>query len=702
MQKKSRRVRDIVILTAVSFGFSLVLLLLDALAPFENRSFDLFSRYMNPESSSGRVVIIEIDQQSVDALSAEGINWPWPRQVYAPIVEFTSLADALFIDILYTEPSSYGQEDDTIFGEAVEDASNVYLPFFLSRNEKALSTEDESFLRRFVIPGDSLPVPAYLSVTAPIDVIRHGVKGSGNVAIGPDSDGVYRKIPLVFGLGDMALPNLVFSYFTARGAAKTKGGELTFNDRFLPLIDGKLLLRYARGNAPFTVISAVDILSAYRGVIPPGEKGMPTKDFFKGKVVFLGMTAAGLFDLKPTPISALSTGVHINATLFENLERGDFMRPVGVVFVVLSILVLSASIIIFVLTFHTILQNLSALLIGSLFIVAATALLFSHTFYLPATYLVVSLLASFILSAAFSYASEGRERQFIKRTFSQYMDKTIVDYVLQDPDLIKPGGKKARVTILFADIAGFTTISEENTPEDTALMLHRILNELTEVVIEEKGVVDKYIGDCIMAFWGTPLKTTEDPVNACRSALRFIDSVKKINVQFQKEGVGPIHIRVGLHTGDVIAGNMGSVRLFDFTVIGDAVNVASRLESVNKVFGTEVMVSGQTLDDTYGLFLAREIGPIEVKGRSEPVTVHELLCEADAADPSLKRRVGLYGEALSHYRRQRFHDAMRLFDELLAEFPGDGPSIFYKKRCQSLKENYSLTKNWDIIKMTEK
>ncbi|HOD75875.1 MAG TPA: adenylate/guanylate cyclase domain-containing protein, partial [Syntrophorhabdaceae bacterium] len=300
------------------------------------------------------------------------------------------------------------------------------------------------------------------------------------------------------------------------------------------------------------------------------------------------------------------------------------------------------------------------------------------------------------------YALEGRERQFIKRTFSQYMDKTIVEHVLQNPDIVRPGGKKARVTVLFADIAGFTTISERNTPEDTALMLHRVLNELTEVVIDEKGVVDKYIGDCIMAFWGSPLETPKDEINACRSSLRFIDAIGGINGVFEREGIPPVAIRVGLHTGDAIAGNMGSVRLFDFTVVGDTVNLASRLESVNKVFGTNIIASEHTVAKTYDLFLSRSLGPIEVKGKSEPVVVHEVLCEAGDAPAALRRKVDLYNEAFQTYREQRFTEAVERFDVLLKEFPHDGPSEFYRRRAESLAGNFSLTKEWDIIRMTEK
>ncbi len=675
------------------------LFLFDVLAPYENKSFDIFSRNLNPEKASDRTVIIEIDQQSIDALSAENINWPWPRQVYAPIIEFASRADALFIDILFTEPSSYGEEDDRILGDAVTKASNVYLPFFLSKNDKAMSDEDIAYLRRFAV-SSGLPVSAsYRSAVTPVSRIRQGVRGSGNVAIAPDSDGVYRKVPLAFKLGDMTLPSLVFSSFNTK-AAGYESGRLMLGTKPVPLVDSKVLLRFPRGKSAYRTIPAIDILEAYRAGGKAGKTLTP--DTFKGKVVFLGMTAPGLLDLKSTPTMPVSTGVHINATMFENLESGTFMRRAAAPGVLAFMLVICLFIVSFVINYHTIVKNLSAFAGTSVVVIGVAAVAFSQRYYLPTTYLMLTVIVSFILSVAFSYALEGRERQFIKRTFSQYMDKTIVDYVLQNPDIVKPGGKKARVTVLFADIAGFTTISERNTPEDTALMLHRVLNELTEVVIEEQGVVDKYIGDCIMAFWGSPLALPKDEINACRSALRFIEAISGVNTLFSLEGIPPIAIRVGLHTGDAIAGNMGSVRLFDFTVVGDTVNLASRLESVNKVFGTRVITSEQTLAGTHDLFLTRNLGPIEVKGKSEPVVIHELVCEQENADDAAIKRVEMYNTAFDLYRKAKLDEAISRFDAVLSEFPDDGPSHFYRKRAEGLKNNFPLTKGWDIIKMTEK
>jgi adenylate cyclase len=700
--EKNKRLKNIVIFTAISFALSLALYIPSLLFPFENKIFDLFSRHLNPPRASDTIIIVEVDQQSIDALSKEGVNWPWPRQIYVPILDYLSQAKAVFIDILFTEPSFYGQEDDLSFAKAIKDAANVYLPFFLSRNPKEVSPQDMAFVSRSAVNGAS-PSPArltYQSVTTPIEVLREHVKGSGNVAVNPDGGDVYRSIPLLFILKDVTVPNLTFSYFTGQGIAKVNGERVRIDDTEVPLTNGRVTLRYFRGKDPFQTISAGEIIAAYNGKVNPSRP--ITREYFKGKTVFIGLTAAGLLDLKPTPISSVSTGVHVNATMFDNLSNKTFMKPVSSIAAILLMFAIALVIVSFVLTHHSILRNLGVFVAIFCLVLGLCAFLFAKTYYLPSIYPMVTLVISFIVSASFSLASEGRQRRFIRRTFSQYVDRTIVDYVLQNPDIIKPGGKKSWVTVLFADIAGFTTISEKNTPEDTAKMLHTALDSLTEVVIDEQGVVDKYIGDCIMAFWGAPLHTKHDEINACRAALRFITSIEEVNGIFRSQGVEPIAIRVGLHTGDAIAGNMGSVRLFDYTVIGDTVNLASRLESVNKVFNTKVIISEKTLEKTEELFFTRDLGPIEVKGKSEPARIYELVSEIGSVDPSARRKVGLFHEALTLYRAERFEDAIRQLDALLEEYPGDGPSLFYRKRCEALASSFPLTKKWDIIKMTEK
>lgn len=692
MAEQKNRIRNIVVLAVAAFAVSLALYGTNTLHLFELKAFDLYSRIFNPARSTDRIAIVEVDQRSIDALSGENINWPWPRQMYAPIVEYLSEAEAVFIDILFTEPSSYGQEDDLVLAEAIGRASNVYLPFFLSKNPGRISPEDVLFIKKYSA-GEIHDKPSpYRSAAVPIEPLRAHVAGAGNVAIGPDEDGVYRTIPLLFQFQEKVVPNLVFSYFIRQAKGDIVKQASTAEN---------VLLRYFREPRPFRSFSAVDILNAAIGK-DPMQSMRVKKGSFKGKVVFIGMTAAGLYDLKPTPVSPVSTGVHIHATLFDNLRERDFMRAVHPFFVVLAMFSIAAFVCAFVLFHHTIVKNL-ALFLGTLFIIlGGTSLLFLNARYFPVVYPVVALVISFILSVAFSYAAEGKERIFIRRTFSQYMDKTLVDHVLQNPEIIKPGGSRLRVTVFFADIAGFTTISEQNPPEETAKMLHAVLDSLTEVVIKEKGVIDKYIGDCVMAFWGAPLHTENDEINACRAALNCVAELDSINEGFQGGGMPRISIRIGIHSGDAIAGNLGSTRLFDYTVVGDTVNTASRLESVNKVFRTGIIASEKTLEKTGDLFLARELGLIEVKGKREPVRIYELMAEAEGADEDLKEKAALFHEALALYRQEGFADATASFGSILERYPEDGPAAFYKKRCEDLMAHFPLTKSWDILTMTEK
>jgi adenylate cyclase len=274
--------------------------------------------------------------------------------------------------------------------------------------------------------------------------------------------------------------------------------------------------------------------------------------------------------------------------------------------------------------------------------------------------------------------------------------------VLCNPQLIKPGGQKRHVTVFFADIAGFTSIAERVSPEKIAWILHTILNALTEIIIERKGVIDKYIGDCIMAFWGAPVSAKEDEMHACSAALNCIISLAEINRRFREQGLSEIAIRIGLHSGDAIVGNLGSDRLFDYTVVGDTVNLASRLESANKLFKTGIIVSEETLQAAGDRFLARELGLIEVKGKSVPVKIFELMDEKSNLSADKKDMVELFHQGISLFREQKWAAAKELFSRLLERHPGDGPSEFYKRRCECVMAQPQLTEECHIIKMTEK
>jgi adenylate cyclase len=694
-------IRKVLFLTSSSFIVSLIIFLSGALGLFELKAFDLFSKYLNPTGASEKIVIVEVDQESIDALSKEGVNWPWPRQIYAPIVEYLSQAEALFIDILFTEPSSYGEEDDLIFSEAIKKANNVHLPVFLSKKDELITSEDKEFLDHLAIRDEISTAPRFNSIVSPIDVLRKSIKGSGNVAISPDDDGVYRRIPLIFQLREFLIPHFLLSYLLDKGIVKIAKNRINVNDKEIPLVDGRLLLRYYKNNNPFKTFSASEILKSYLDV--NSSKTPPIKeDFFKDKIVFLGLSAAGLYDLKPTSISPISTGVLIHATTIDNLLNASFIRPVDNLFVLVFMFLICLLVSYSVIKRHSLVINLSLFLVTLSVIVLIDVLLFKNAIYMMVIPPISSLTVSFMIAVAYSYATEGRQRIFLRNTISQYMDKKIADFLLDNPSLIKPGGQEKRVTVFFADIAGFTTMSEKTTPEKIATLLHTVLNSLTNVIIRNQGVIDKYIGDCVMAFWGAPFERDNDELNACYSAIQCMEAINELNEGFRSEGLADLNIRIGIHTGEAIAGNIGSDRLFHFTVIGDTVNLASRLESVNKFFKTRVIISEETIKKTNNTFFTRELGSIAVKGKELPIRIFELMGDEKDTDPVKRSIAELYHRGIQCHNEQKFKEAMEIFDEILKKYPGDGPSEFYRKRCADLISIHNLTEDWNIIKFTEK
>lgn len=680
---------------------SLTSLLLSALtltplfSTFELKGYDLLSRILNQEKGSSDIVIVQVDQQSLDSLAADSVTWPWPRQIYAPIFERLSQADAVFVDINFSEPSSYGNEDDLILADAIKRAGNVTLPVFATANKRALDDSGLAFLDRIQVRSAALPEYSQPFAITPLAPLALAARGGGNVMIKPDRDGVYRRLPLFSQAADRTLPHFVLGYLLEKRILTIDQGRLLRNSAELPLDRGALLVRFPRGKEPYRTVPAMDMIS------DAGAAKYPVS-FFKGKKVFLGLTAAGLFDHKPTAVSAVTSGVSVHAATLDALLHGSYLKRIPDVLVLLFMALITVIVCGFVLTHSSMLANLVLVLALSLAAAGLPALLFTRGWYLALIPSLSSLLISFAAASICSYATEGRERRFVRRAFSQYMDETVVAHLLKNPELIKPGGQRRRVTVFFADIAGFTSIAEQFPPEETALMLHDVLNAVSEEVISNHGVIDKYIGDCVMAFWGAPLESSQAACDACRAALASLDALVQVNAGFATRGLGAISMRVGLHTGDAIVGNLGSDRLFDFTVVGDTVNLASRLESANKYFSTRIMLSEETLREAGPGFVVRELGLIAVKGKLQPVRIYELLARQEDAPQELVSRAAEYGRAMELFYGREWQAARDLFEGILQQEPQDGPAALQRERCRDLLESSPLTDDWNVIHMKEK
>jgi adenylate cyclase len=285
---------------------------------------------------------------------------------------------------------------------------------------------------------------------------------------------------------------------------------------------------------------------------------------------------------------------------------------------------------------------------------------------------------------------------YIRRMFGQYMSDAVIDHLLEHPEKLRLGGERRRVTLFFSDLAGFTTISERLSPEIVVGLLNDYLSSMTEIILAEEGTVDKFEGDAIMAFWGAPLEQPDQAQRACRAALRQQVALKELNCQFASLNLPPLTMRIGLHTGDAIVGNLGSAKRFDYTVIGDTVNLASRLEGVNKFYGSHVMASEVTVAACEGEVEFRELDLVAVKGKEQAVRVFEVLGLAGELDPETIRRRQDFAQGLEVYRQGRFPEAQTRFEAILAEAPEDGPAKVFLARCRKFQSG-SPPEPWDTV-----
>lgn len=669
---------------------------------FELNAYDLLTIYAAEEKENKDVVIVEFDQRTVDGLEQLGLSFPWPRDIYEPVLGQLSKARAVFIDIIFSDPSRLDRNTDLVFSSAMEKADNVFLALPLEKRKKDLTESDLDFLRRNSAKGFKAFDQRFNSAILPTDDLRNGIKGAGNVTLNPDSDGIYRSTPLFFGLNDLVIPQFVVSSLIKEGRIKNDKGVTSIDGIEIPMMNGNFLLQYGKSKRPFVEISFIDVFNSALSEASGNKDGQYSSDFFKNKYVMIGYTLKGLYDLRATPVSSVSPGVFIHATLIDNLVWKRFLVPVSSLLVFLVAACLSFLTVYFVMNTKSLLRNLLFLGVVFAFVILVSCVLFRKGFYMDPLFPLLSLTLGFISSAIFSYASEGRRRAFIKSTFSRYMDRRVVEHLLANPSLIAPGGTKCRCTVFFADIAGFTTISESISPEKTAQMLYRVLTTMTELIISHNGVIDKYIGDCVMAFWGAPVAGADDEKNAVRAALACYDALGPINAELREKGIPNISMRFGIHSGDVIVGNLGSERLFDYTVIGDSVNLASRLESVNKVFSTHIIVSESTMEKLDDLFCLRVLCDIAVKGKSKAIRIYEVVGENSALMKHKNEIAFEYAKGVSLFYDKEFQMAKEIFSYIIEKWPGDGPSAFFVKRCDHFLTEPPSGEGWEVIKMDTK
>lgn len=708
-------------------GIFLYLIEIPFLELMELKTIDL--RYINRGSSrfESDVVLAVIDEESIDK---EG-KWIWPRSKMANLVKKLSQAGARVIsfDVGFLDPDeksvvrtieeieknltgldvkgrAYLQElkrdsdNDRLLADAIaQSKAKVVLGYFFQMEKLHSGDVDPEIIKvqRKNIQSSryeqvkfrskkamEVPIIEAQVANANITEISQATPYSGFFNMFPDRDGVVRWMPAVVDYqGEMYTPLSLMTLSAFKDVrplvvvAEYGIEKIQFDDRVVPTDElGRIMINYRGDAKSFKHFPVTDILNDR---VPENE--------LKGKAVIVGATAIGLYDMRVTPFTNVFPGVEIHANIVDSVLRGEFLyHPAwAAVFDILAIVLTG-----FLL--GVILPRAGAFL-GLL---TVSLLFFGHIFFcqylfskqgwvLNLVYPLLVILSVYIGITVYKYLSESRQKRFIRSAFSTYLAPTVVQQLIDSPENLELGGEEREITAFFSDVQGFTSISEKLTPQELVELLNEFLTEMTNIILKHEGTVDKFEGDAIIAFYGAPNALENQAETACLTCVDMQKRLGELREKWHQEGKPELKMRIGMSTGPAVVGNMGSRNRMDYTMMGDTVNTAARLEGVNKIYGIYTLVCETTFKKARQRVWGREIDAINVVGKAQPVSVYQILGYAEDVDETGLKMTGLYAEGLHLYRQQNWDAAMDKFDAALEIAPDDGPSKAMRDRCASYK-----------------
>ena len=700
--------------------------------PFLNRldglAYDSKVRLNTLPGIDPRIVIVDIDEKSLQEreMGGEG-RWPWPRDRLALLVNrlFNDYEVSLTgFDVIFSErdESSGIRTIDELAKKQLKDNAAFQSQYASIKNilnydaQFAASFKDRSIILgfSFLLPGDNakkgvLP-PSNLSTqeipitlvsalkrdgfTANLELLQANAAGGGHVNPTVDSDGIIRKIPMLVQHGNLyyeslglaaarnLLGDLPIKPVLAPGATADTLGGLEYLDvggAMLP-VDQELasFIPYRGPFKSFEYISAKDVIN----------KAVP-KEKLEGKIVLVGTTAPGLLDLRATPVGNAYPGVEIHANLIAGILDGTIKQaPFWTQAVNLLLIAVLGLALALLLPFLSPLWGSIVAILTLSGVVILNWLSYQGGYVLPLAALFSSLLLIYLMNIAYGFFVESRGKRLITGLFGQYVPPELVDEMAQDPSSFSMEGESRDLTILFSDVRGFTTISESLDAKTLSEFINAFLTPFTKVIYKNRGTIDKYMGDCIMAFWGAPIKDENHARHGLISAFEMLKAMELLNAEFIQKGWPPIKVGIGLNSGKVSVGNMGSEIRLAYTVMGDAVNLASRLEGITKEYGAAIIIGDETRKQLPDL-IAREVDRVRVKGKDIAVTIYEPLGFEGQVGITAMTALPLFESALKAYREQRWDDAQKEFEDLLLNYKDTGEVLYelYLERIALLRDN---------------
>jgi len=722
----------------IGLGLALVLVFLGNAAKFyqigfiqqlDNILYDYRLRLTMPGGVDDRIVILDIDEKS---LKEEG-RWPWSRNRLALLMDKLFDRDGVAVagfDVVFAEKdessgfkvlqelahnqlkdipqfqSTLAQikpqlDYDNLFASKLKNR-NVVLGYFFTNSKNGTEKSVSGALPEAVFaPGTFNGRPVnfiqFDGYGGNLPELKKNAASAGHFSQEPDPDGVVRRVPMVVEYGGAYYESLSLAMVrTLLGTTKlTPGYADQCADGYVCL--ESLDLASAQGNFKIPLDENVSTLIPYRGAhgsfryisvadvlhdrIPPAE--------LKGKIVLVGTSAQGLLDLRSTPVDAVYPGVEIHANMIAGIldrnlkEKPPYVMGAEVVLLLITGVALSV--------WLPLLTPVKATLLTIIALVAALsgnmAIWHYANLALPLASGVLMILGIFALDMSYGFFVTDRTKRQITHKFGKYVPSELVDEMTKNPEqVVSMEGESREMTILFSDVRGFTTISEGLDPKELSQLMNAFLSPLSAVINKHHGKVDKYMGDCIMAFWGAPMPEPNHARNAMIAGIEMQQKLQELQPDFKKRGWPEIHVGVGINTGKVSVGNMGSEVRVAYTVMGDAVNLASRLEGITKQYGVGVMV-GENTKNAVPDFVYRELDQVRVKGKHEPVAIYEPIGLNSQVDKAVLEELKMFHQALKMYRKQDWDQAELQLYNLERMFPGCKLYQVYAERVAYFRNN---------------
>jgi len=668
-----------------------------------NKIVDSFFIYRGEKNPQNNIVIVDIDEKSLKELG----QWPWSRDIIAKLLENLDSAGVgiIGLDIVFAEKDN--SSPSLVLKKL--GINNIVVPDYdeilaLSlQNTPTISGYMFDFQEdtlRGVVPNISSIIiqknfqdidylPRAKGIITNIKILQESSFSSGFFNTVPDDDGVVRSVPMLVKYKDTIYPSLSLEilrliyqtnkieiYYSEAGISSIQLGELTIpTDRF-----GRLQVNYFGSSKLFRYISAVDIL----------KNNFDQKDI-EGKVVLVGTSAGGLLDLRATPFESVYPGVEIHASAIENvLEQSFLSHPswvdavdILIVFILLSLMLLLFS------YAGAIVTAFLFMLILCTFIYSAYYIFLQYGVILNIVYPLFSLILFYMFLTSLHYLFESRQKELVKNSFSKKVSKQVMDDLLTHSNSADLSSREVEATIYFSDIRSFTTISEKlQDPKKITDFLNYYMNIMVQSIENSSGTIDKFIGDAIMAYWNAPLEVENHADRAVQTALQQIEKRQELNKTIQKKFGFEVDYGIGINTGSVVVGEIGSSGRSDYTIIGDAVNLASRLEGLCKAYKVRLLISESTLDLLQEEYVIQLLDIVKVKGKDEPIKIYEVLSYGSISIEKQKE-IELYMRGHSFYMNKEFQKGQQIFEDLFLKY-GKHLYSLYSQRCQELMQNATI------------